>query len=397
MNLSINEQYLQVRYQLNNNTTISLVNYLSALQNNPVFNILVNPSNVAKYENIMIPKTYLTELQEYIQILITSETKKEKLERYIRTFDDNIDVYIIPVNETVKYIKNTNDYNPLIFNLSIPNRIKYNYGWFTPNMNNMLDFYINDELRDILNVDLLQANTKIKDIHKLLNYTGNKVFDDNILYNLNKNYFIIPERSLLSSTWDTDYYRKYTSENSYDMEEGHITGIDDKSFFGSKCMVIRNTYIELNKWAYDTANDIFTMSIVDSKFNTQSTNIKTLQLNMNLTSALFNHFINNDAFKENWNYFKDSQYTGMKNYINNTITTSYNMNSNMEIILYAKYKNDDEDINIITEKPKDFNLYIIYEGYSTALNLSNNIYTLKINIPKTTGMDIYPIIKIYRK
>ena len=92
--------------------------------------------------------------------------------------------------------------------------------------------------------------------------------DDNILYNLNKNYFIIPERSLLSSTWDTDYYRKYTSENSYDMEEGHITGIDDKSFFGSKCMVIRNTYIELNKWAYDTANDIFMMSIVDSKFNT---------------------------------------------------------------------------------------------------------------------------------
>ena len=396
MNISINEELLNIRYELNNDKD-SLFNQLSKLQNNPLFTIMVNPSNISRYENIIIPKKYLTELQNYINILITSETPREKLERYVKTFDDNIDIYIIPVHEEVKYIKNTNEYNPLIFELSIPNRIKYNYGWFTPNTNNMVDFYVNDELRDILDVDLLQANTRIKDIHKLLNYTGNKVFDDNVLYNLYQNYFIIPERSLLSSTWDTDYYRKYTSENNYTMEEGHITGIDDKSFFGSKCMVIRHNYIELGTWVFDTANDIFTVSITDSKYNTQESNTKTMLLTINLSSALYNHFINNEAFKENWNYFKDSQYTGMKNYINNTITTSYNMNSNIEIILYAIYKNDNEDINIIVEKPENLELYTIYEGYSTSLSLENNIYTLKINIPKTTGMDIYPTIKIYRK
>jgi hypothetical protein len=131
----------------------------------------------------------------------------------------------------------------------------------------MLDFYINDELKDILNVELLQANTLIKDIHSLLNYSGNKVFEDTKLQTVNKNYFLVPERSLLSSTWDYDYYRKYTSENNYEILGGQITGIDDKSFFGSRCMVIHEDYIELNTWLYDTANDIYTVKIADSKYN----------------------------------------------------------------------------------------------------------------------------------
>ena len=396
-NIKLNEDYLSLRYILNNEEKSPLLSYLSNLLNTPLFNVFVNQNNISKYDNIIIPKSYLDELQEYIEILITRETPREKLERYTKTFDNNIDIYIIPVNEEVKYIKNTNEYNPLIFELTIPNRIKFNYGWFTPNTNNMVEFYVHDELEDILNVDLLLSNTKIKDIYRILNYTGNKVFEDNKLYNLYKNYFIIPTRSLLSSTWDTDYYRKYFSEDSYNIEEGHITGIDDKSFFGSKCMVIKKEYIELDTWIFDTANDIYNTYITDSNFNTQSTNVQSFQLNINLTSALFNHFINNKVFKENWNYFKDSQYTGMKNYINNTISSAYNMNSNLEIILYYIDKDTNEPINIINKKPKDINSYNIYEGYSTALNLKDSIYTLKINIPKSTGMNIYPTIKIYRK
>ena len=395
-NITLNENLLNLRYTLNNQDT-PILNYLSNIINTPLFNLFVNNTNISKYENIIIPKSYLQKLQDYINVIITTETPREKLERYIKSFDNNIDIYIIPINEQVKYIKNTNDYSPLLFELSIPNRIKYNYGWFTPNTNNMVDFYIDDELSDLLNVDLLQSNTKLKNIYKIQNYTGNKVFDDTKLFNLNKNYFLIPERSLLSTTWDSDYYRKYITENNYDIKEGHITGIDDKSFFGSRCMVIHNEYLELNTWVYDTANDIYTVSVTDSDFNVQATNVKSLQLNINLTSALFNHFINNNVFKENWNYFKDSQYTGMKNYINNTISVSYNMNSNMEIILYYIDKDDNEIINIINEKPDNLNIYKIYEGYKTQINLKNNIYTLKLNIPKTTGMDIYPLIKIYRK
>ena len=35
-------------------------------------------------------------------------------------------------------MKNTTEYNPLLFQLTIPNRIKFNYGWFTPNTNNVI-------------------------------------------------------------------------------------------------------------------------------------------------------------------------------------------------------------------------------------------------------------------
>jgi hypothetical protein len=33
--------------------------------------------------------------------------------------------------------------------------IKYNYGWFTPNTIRMMDFAVDDSLKDILDVDLL--------------------------------------------------------------------------------------------------------------------------------------------------------------------------------------------------------------------------------------------------
>ena len=394
-NISINEDIMKLRL-LNDNKSVS-INYLSDMLNTPVFRVLMNTDNLSAYKNILIPKTYLTKLQDFIKILVTKENTRDKQERYIRTFDNNIDIYIIPENTDVKYIKNTNNYNPLIFELSIPNMIKYNYGWFTPNMNNMMEFYINDELKDILNIELLQSNTLFKNIYQLQNYSGNKVFDDLKLQNVYKNYYLIENRSLLSSTWDNDYYRKYLTENNYEQIDGHLTGIDDKSFFGSRCMIIHNPYIQLDTWLFDTANDIYTTDMIDSKYNVQFSNTKNYHLIINLSSALYNHFINNKAFNENWNYFKQSQITGMKNYINNTISASYNMNSNLDITLYYIDTDENQVINIINKKPENLQNFKIYEGYSTQINLKNNIYTLRIVIPKTTGMNIYPVIKIYRK
>lgn len=78
----------------------------------------------------------------------------------------------------------------------------------------MFDFYVDDELKDILNVDLLQSNTKLKSINRIKNYTGNKVFEDTKLQKLNKNYYLINERSLLSSTWDNNYYRNILQKMS---------------------------------------------------------------------------------------------------------------------------------------------------------------------------------------
>jgi hypothetical protein len=146
----------------------------------------------------------------------------------------------------------------------------------------------------------------VTDIHRVINYTGNKVFDDNKLYTLNKNYFMIPERSLLSTTWDGTYYRKYTDEENYIFYEGHITGIDDKSFFGSRCMVMHHDYVLIDKWQYDTANDILTYVINDSHFNVESVNTHNTVITINMTTAIFNHFINNNVFANNWSFFNDT-------------------------------------------------------------------------------------------
>lgn len=339
----------------------------------------------------------LVQFKEYISKLITSESAKDKLERYVNSFTNDVDVYIIPDNSEVKRIQNTEDYNPLIFTLSIPNQIKFNYGWFTPNTNNMFDFYVDDELKDILNVDLLQSNTKLKSINRIKNYTGNKVFEDTKLQKLNKNYYLINERSLLSATWDNNYYRKYTSENDYISIDGHKTGIDDKSFFGSHCMVIHNEYILLNNWSYPTANDILTVKFSDASFNMSDNNQRTTTITINIYSAIFNHFINNNQFNENWIYFKDSQYTGQKNYINNTLSVYYNDKSKIEVELFSKDTEPNSVINIVTEKPDNLSTYNKYENYSTKFETKENLNTLTIVLNETTGKNIYPTVKIYKR
>lgn len=339
----------------------------------------------------------LVQFKKYISKLITTESAKDKLLRYVNSFTNDIDVYIIPDNSEVKHIQNTEEYNPLIFTLSIPNQIKFNYGWFTPNTNNMFDFYVDDELKDILNVDLLQSNTKLKSINRIKNYTGNKVFEDTKLQKLNKNYYLINERSLLSATWDNNYYRKYTSENEYISIDGHKTGIDDKSFFGSHCMVIHNEYILLNNWSYPTANDILTVKFSDASFNMSANNQRTTTITINISSAIFNHFINNNQFNENWIYFKDSQYTGQKNYINNTLSVYYNDKSKIEVELFSKDTEPNSVINIVTEKPDNLSTYNKYENYSTKFETKENLNTLTIVLNETTGKNIYPTVKIYKR
>lgn len=339
----------------------------------------------------------LVQLKEYISKLITTESAKDKLTRYVNSFTNVVDVYIIPNSSEVKHIQNTEEYNPLIFTLSIPNQIKFNYGWFTPNTNNMFDFYVDDELKDILNVDLLQSNTKLKSINRIKNYTGNKVFEDTKLQKLNKNYYLINERSLLSATWDNNYYRKYTSENEYTSIDGHKTGIDDKSFFGSHCMVIHNEYILLNTWSYPTANDILTVKFSDASFNMSANNQRTTTITINISSAIFNHFINNNQFNENWIYFKDSQYTGQKNYINNTLSVYYNDKSKIEVEIFSKDTEPNSVINIVTEKPDNLSTYNKYENYSTKFETKENLNTLTIVLNETTGKNIYPTVKIYKR
>lgn len=394
--ISLNEAKLSttINKTVKNPTQLRLSNILNS---NQFIMSYKNKSTGLLNKTKLMTGNNLTQFKQYISKLITSESVKDKLMRYVNSFTNDVDVYIIPDNSEVKHIQNTEEYNPLIFTLSIPNQIKFNYGWFTPNTNNMFEFYVDDELKDILNVDLLQSNTKLKSINRIKNYTGNKVFEDTKLQKLNKNYYLINEKSLLSATWDNNYYRKYMSENEYIGIDGHKTGIDDKSFFGSHCMVIHNEYILLDTWKYATANDILTVNFSDASFNMSDNNQRNTTITINISSAIFNHFINNNEFNENWVYFKDSQYTGQKNYINNTLSVYYNDKSKIEVELFSKDTDVNSIINIVTEKPGDLNTYNKYENYSTKFETKENLNTLTIVLNETTGKNIYPTVKIYKR
>ena len=397
--ITINEEVLKTRVENDYANKTLILDMLSKLLDSNVFRVIMNPFNdvTKNFTTVTIPLKWLNEVKQYIGKTIALETHKERLQRYCKSIDNNIDIYIIPEDTNVKFIKNTSTYNPLLFNLTVPTHVKYNYGWFTPNTNEIVHFDINDPLQDLLNVDLLLCNTKITGIEPLINYTGNKVLGDTQLTELTKNYFVLPEKSLLSTTQDYGYYRLYKSETDYELKPGFETGIDDKSFFGSKCMALRNNYIQLDTWQFNTANDLYSISFVNSEYNVNDKATKSIKIEINLSSIIQNHFINNKAFYENWNKFDNTQVTGIKNYVTNIISTYYNMNSDIDIKLYAINTNSLEPINILNEKPADFNIYYVYENYSSNISYSNGIYTLTIILNESNGKNIYPIVKIYRK
>ena len=86
---------------------------------------------------------------------------KEKLNRFIETFNSNYDIYIIEDgnNNVPEPIKITDSYKPLSIQISIPEQIKFNNGLFDPNFVDIFNFNLNDPISDVLDIDTLYANT----------------------------------------------------------------------------------------------------------------------------------------------------------------------------------------------------------------------------------------------
>ena len=64
------------------------------------------------------------------------------------------------------------------------------------------------------------------------------------------NMFSLEDRSLVSSNWDKDFYRNYTTKDNFNNINGYIPGIDDKSFFGSRCINLRNIEFDIQKTGF---------------------------------------------------------------------------------------------------------------------------------------------------
>lgn len=318
-----------------------------------------------------------------------------RLDDYIATFGNTYDCYIIN-DGNCETIKITDTYKPLSITLTVPDRIKYNFGYFKPMTRDIVHFTTNDyELSDTLGISMLLSNTKVSSIDKIQTYTGNKVFNES-QGTLTENYFIKNGKSIFESNWDKNFYRSYKDENKFNYLDGYYPGIEDKTFFGSRCIAIHNNHIVLDEFRTNSMNGNKIMTMVNSDYNKFSSNNRQYKIIINITQSLYTLFMENPVFTGNWSDDFTDRNTSIKNYIASTISEIYNIQRKMDVVLYKKTVNDVENMNIELNKPEDLNDWTVIENYETKFSTNNDELILTIVMNEVKFATVHPQIKIYR-
>jgi len=108
-----------------------------------------------------------------------TRTYTQKINDYIDSFDADMELNIINGNECQTFHIN-DSYRPMTLTMQIPNQIKFNQGLFGPNFVDIFKFELFDGIGDILDLDTLQANTKVKSINPIRNMYYNKIMNANM-------------------------------------------------------------------------------------------------------------------------------------------------------------------------------------------------------------------------
>ena len=104
---------------------------------------------------------------------------------------------------------------------------------------------------------------------------------------------------------------------------GYLPGVEDKSFFGSRCISIHSDFILLDNFA-DAKTNGGVLKRVDSEYNTKTKNKKQCQFTINITQCIYSLFSSNSTFYANWDEFTVDVDTSVKNYIKNAIMNIFN-------------------------------------------------------------------------
>lgn len=323
------------------------------------------------------------------------------LARYKESISNIFDVILLKENNEVKTIHISDSYNPLTITKSSPKCIKYNYGYFIPRAYDLLDFSIEEDssLAALCECDFLLANTKFSSMSRLVNYVGDKVFSTSQAKKISANYFFLPERSLMSTNWDKDYYRLYSSAGSYKSLNGYVPGIEDKSFFGSKCIVLNNYDIEIKDWTYANDQNIVKIKTVNSDSNQHAKNILSMQVEINLSKAFLNYMLNKEPdFIANWQKFNMVSNTYMNNYIVNTFIKYFKISDKTAFTLYEKtFGMTNTSLSFLTSEPADFTTEGIWRkstNVGTSYKEVNSEIILTLTIKDYQHISYYPTIKL---
>lgn len=324
------------------------------------------------------------------------------LESYIESFDYSLVLKIIPIDgEMIQLSSNAN--TPIFsFEITKPSRIKYSQGFFVPVMNDLLAFENEEdqELVEKLDCDFSMANTKINDVLSIKGYIGNKVFNTDKIISLPLTYYnyYSEDRNLLSSSWDPEFYSEFKSSNLAVGIPGYQIGIDDKSFFGSKCIVLNSSSksIMISRWNYES--NIISYSPILSPFNTKNEATSGYEVRINLSAAFNGYFMNDvQEFKKNWNLIDSNPNVYINNYIKNVLSRYYNITDKNAFALYKKDTISNlSGLNLELDKPKDFNNgnWRVHDNYESEYSIDNGevILTLKLYDYKNTKY--YPTLNL---
>lgn len=345
--------------------------------------------------NFMTKHTFLVDPSIHTTEDLAKSEYETFMDSYIESFSKDMDIYIKNDTQTIK-IEQSKDYQPLIMKVSRPKNIKFNYGYFTPKFIDMLDFDLNEtSLVDICKTDFNSCNTSFKDIDSIKNFYCSKVYNETSNLYLKKNYFVVPEFSLVCSDWDKSFYRLYTSENSYDSVNGVVPGIEDTTFFGSKCIKVKDKEnVIVTDWSYTDCMRITQLSVDQYSSTQKSVTYNSKEVSFNLTLGLYNYFINNKAFLENW---KDFEYnnTYIKNYIKNCLQKYFKIDQKRNFKIFVKSSNGTSEF--FDKIPEDISEYEELTNFKSVYIEDNEDIICKVTIDDWNNKNYFAILNLNNK
>ena len=260
-----------------------------------------------------------------------------------------------------------------------PKNIKYNYGYFSPKFVDMLEFDLDEtDLVERTKTDYNSCNTSFRSIDSVKNLYASKVYNEINNLSLKKNYFVVPEFSLVCSDWDKNFYRMYTSENDYVEVNGVVPGTEDTTFFGSKCIKVKDDKnVIITDWSYNDCLKVVNNSVDEYSTTQKSVSYNSKEVSFNLTLALYNYFINNAQFRSNW---KDFQFdnTYIRNYIKNCLQKYFKIDQKRNFKLYIKASSNQSEI--LLKAPENLEGYSEYKNFKSSYIEDNEDIICKVII-----------------
>ena len=307
----------------------------------------------------------------------------------------NFMCYVISQDSTEEFLI-TDEYKPIVLMMSRPKRIKYNFGYFMPRTYEITHFAVEDyEVADRCGISLFLSGTKLESLDKLNSYTGNMVIPETATGPIARNYFIMDERSVMSSNWDAKYYRSYSQDGTYKLIDGYVPGIEDKSFVGSRCMIIQSDYILLDD--FSAVRIAAHTDRVSSAYNTQSKNTIQCKMTINISQAIYDLFEKSSVFRDNWSTISGDVQTSISNYIKNSISKIYNRQRKREVELLALRDPELETMDVVFQKPLDESEWEKIDDYDAEMTVGqNDEMILVITMTERAGIKVHPRVKIFR-